>query len=76
MKTYLALGLSVALALSSVSSAFAGGKKVPVDPRDAYRAANAKTEHPNGRQGWCDIDPNCNGSNKALELARQGKIKF
>jgi hypothetical protein len=74
MKTNLALALSVAIALSSVSSAFAGGKQAPADPRDAYRAA--KVDHPNGRQNWCDIDPNCNGAAKALDLAHQGKIKF
>jgi hypothetical protein len=74
MKTNLAIALSIAFALSSVSSAFAGGKQAPADPRDSYRAA--KADHPNGRQSWCDIDPNCNGAAKAMEMARSGKIKF
>ncbi|HEY6255315.1 MAG TPA: hypothetical protein VIY51_05925 [Xanthobacteraceae bacterium] len=77
MKTKIALAtLSVAIALSGASTAMAGGKKAPVDPRDAYKAASAKTERPNGRMNWCDIDPNCNGSAKALEMSRGGQLKF
>jgi hypothetical protein len=74
MKTKIAIvTLSVAFALTA-TNALAGGKKEEADPRVAYRAA--KAEHPNGRQSWCDIDPNCNGSAKALEMAKQGKLKF
>jgi hypothetical protein len=77
MRTQIAVAtLSVAVALGGASSAFAGGKKAPVDPRDAYRAASVKSEHPNGRQSWCDIDPNCNGAAKALEMAKGGQMKF
>jgi len=74
MRTKIAIvTLSVAFAISA-SGALAGGKKEEADPRVTYRAA--KAEHPNGRQSWCDIDPNCNGAAKALEMAKQGKIKY
>jgi hypothetical protein len=74
MRTKIAIvTLSVAFAISA-SGALAGGKKEEADPRLAYRAA--KAEHPNGRQSWCDIDPNCNGAAKALEMAKQGKLKY
>ena len=74
MKSKIAIvTLSVAFALTA-TNALAGGKKEEADPRVAYRAA--KAEHPNGRQNWCDIDPNCNGAAKALEMAKQGKLKY
>jgi hypothetical protein len=66
--------LSLAIVFGGVSVAMAGGKKETVDPRQAYAAK--KAEHPNGRQSWCDITPNCNGWSQAKELAQGGKIKF
>jgi hypothetical protein len=62
--------LSLAIALSGVSVAMAGGKKGVVDPRTTVKSAT-KT-----KQGWCDIDPNCNGWAQALQLANAGKIKY
>jgi hypothetical protein len=77
MKSKITLAaLSLAIAFSGASVAVAGGKKAPVDPRAAYLSASAKTERPNGRQNWCDIDPNCNGWGSALQLANAKKIKF
>jgi hypothetical protein len=68
--------LSFAIALGGASTAMAGGKKAPADPRSAYLSSSEKTPRPNGRQNWCDIDPNCNGWGHALQLAQGGKIKF
>ena len=68
--------LSLAIALSGASVAVAGGKKAPADPRAAYLSSSAKTERPNGRQNFCDVDPNCNGWAQALQLANSGKMKY
>jgi hypothetical protein len=69
--------LSLAIVLGGASAAMAGGKKAPpVDPRAAYLSSSAKTERPNGRQNWCDIDPACNGWGQALQLSQAKKIKF
>jgi hypothetical protein len=75
MKSKIAFAaLSLAIAFGGASVAMAGGKKETADPRVAYAAK--KAEHPNGRQGWCDIDPACNGWGQARTLAAQGKLKF
>jgi hypothetical protein len=68
--------LSLAIAFGGASAAMAGGKKQVADPRAVYLSSSAKTERPNGRQNFCDIDPNCNGWSDALKLAQQGKLKF
>jgi hypothetical protein len=68
--------LSLALALSGGSVAMAGGKKAQVDPRAAYLSSSEKTPRPNGRQNFCDIDPECNGWAQALRLANTGKLKY
>jgi hypothetical protein len=67
--------LSLAVALGS-SSAIAGGKKPVADPRATYLSSSEKTPRPNGRQNFCDVDPNCNGWAAAEKLAQQGKLKF
>jgi hypothetical protein len=70
--------LSLAIVLSGASSAMAGGKKPQqaADPRAAYLISSDKTPRPNGRQNFCDVDPNCNGWAAAEKLAQQGKLKF
>jgi hypothetical protein len=69
--------LSLAIVLGGASVATAGGKKeVVADPRAAYLTSSAKAPRPNGRQNFCDIDPNCNGWSQAEKLAQQGKLKF
>ena len=74
MKSVMTLtAVTLAIALGGASAGLAAGKK-PIDPRAAY-AAHAKQAQ-NGRQTWCDIDPKCNGSQQALELAYQKKLKF
>jgi hypothetical protein len=70
------VALSLAIALSGASVAMAGGKKAPVDPRAAYSISSEKASRPNGRQNFCDVDPNCNGWTDALRLAKTGKLKF
>jgi hypothetical protein len=47
--------VSLALVLNGASAAIAGGKKELVDPRTTAKSAT-KT-----KQGWCEIDPKCNG---------------
>ena len=47
--------LSLAIVLNGASVAFAGGKKEVVDPRITAKSASKS------KQGWCDIDPKCNG---------------
>ena len=68
--------LSLAIALSGASVAMAGGKKAPVDPRAAYISGSAKTERPNGRENFCDVNPECNGWAQALRLSNAGKLKY
>jgi hypothetical protein len=68
--------LSLAIALSGASVAMAGGKKPSIDPRVAYQGSSAKTERPNGRQNFCDVDPECNGWAQALRLSNTGKLKY
>jgi hypothetical protein len=70
--------LSLAIVLGSASGAMAGGKKTPqtADPRAAYLISSDKTPRPNGRQNFCDVDPNCNGWAAAEKLAQQGKLKY
>jgi hypothetical protein len=68
--------LSLAIALSGASVAMAGGKKAQVDPRAAYISSSAKTERPNGRENFCDANPECNGWAQALRLANEGKLKY
>ncbi len=77
MKSLIVCGaLSLTIALSGASVALAGGKKAQVDPRAAYLSNSAKTPRPNGRENFCDIDPECNGWAQALRLANAGKIKY
>jgi hypothetical protein len=66
--------LSLAIALSGASVAFAGGKKAPVDPRTSSISVSKKS--PGGWQSWCDIDSKCNGWATALQLASAGKLKY
>jgi hypothetical protein len=68
--------LSLAIALSGASVAMAGGKKAQVDPRAAYISSSAKTDRPNGRENFCDVNPECNGWAQALRLANSGKLKY
>jgi hypothetical protein len=70
--------LSLAIVLGGASGAMAGGKKTPqvADPRAAYLTSSEKAPRPNGRQNFCDVDPNCNGWAAAEKLAQQGKLKF
>jgi hypothetical protein len=65
--------VTLAIALGGASAGLAAGKK-PIDPREVYAAHAKKAE--NGRQTWCDINPQCNGSQQALELAYQKKLKY
>jgi len=62
--------LSLAIALAG-STAFAGGKKEPADPRT--NLITLKKSSAGGWQSTCDIDPNCNGW--AKWLAMQGGHK-
>jgi hypothetical protein len=71
MMTFTAVTL--AIALGGASAGLAAGKK-PIDPREAYVAHAKKAE--NGRQTWCDINPQCNGWQAALDLANQKKLKY
>jgi hypothetical protein len=57
--------LSLAIALSGASVAFAGGKKAPADPRINLISLAKKSK--GGGQDWCDIDSNCNGWSKWLQ---------
>jgi hypothetical protein len=68
--------LSLAIVFGGASVATAGGKKQVVDPRAAYLSSSEKTPRLNGRQNFCDVDPNCNGWAQAEKLAQQGKLKF
>jgi hypothetical protein len=61
--------VSLALIVGGSSIAMAGGKKAPVDPRTAYKSAPG---NPNGRQSWCDTNPQCNGWGKWQEMAKAG----
>ena len=58
-------GLSLAIALSGASVAFAGGKKETADPRINLISLGKKSK--GGSQDWCDINPNCNGWSKWLQ---------
>jgi hypothetical protein len=71
-----AAALSLAIAFGGTSVAFAGGKKEQADPRAAYVTASAKTPRPNGRQNFCDVDPECNGWGQAYRLNSAGKLKM
>jgi hypothetical protein len=57
--------LSLAIALSGASVAFAGGKKETADPRINVISLAKKSK--GGSQDWCDINPNCNGWSKWLQ---------
>ena len=70
------VALSLAIALSGATVAMAGGKKAQVDPRAAYATSSEKTARPNGRQNFCDVDPECNGWAQALRLSQSGKLKY
>jgi hypothetical protein len=71
MKSKLAFAaLSLAIVLNGASVAVAGGKKEVVDPRTTAKSATKS------KQGWCDIDPACNGWAQALQLAKAGKLKY
>jgi hypothetical protein len=59
--------LSLALVLNGASAALAGGKKGLVDPRTTAKSAT-KT-----KQGWCDIDPKCNGWSEWEQGVHAGK---
>jgi hypothetical protein len=56
--------LSLAVALSGISVATAGGKKEPADPR--INLITLKKASSGGWQTTCDIDPSCNGWAKWL----------
>jgi hypothetical protein len=60
--------LSLAIALSGASVAFAGGKKETADPRINTISLAKKSK--GSMQDWCDIDSNCNGW--AKWIASQG----
>jgi hypothetical protein len=66
--------LSLALVLNGASAAMAGGKKETADPRHSLISLPKKSPGPS--QNWCDIDANCNGWAQALQLAKEGKLKY
>jgi len=76
--TLTALGL--AMALSSATGALASGKKPGVHASTAYAAATVTADprkrEPAGRhQGWCALDPSCNGWAAWLDDVHAGKLK-
>jgi hypothetical protein len=73
--TLTALGL--AMALSSATGALASGKKPGVHPTAAAAVtADPRKMSPSGRhQGWCALDPSCNGWQEWLDDVHAGKLK-
>lgn len=71
--------LALALVLGGASSVLAAGKKH--SGHEAYAsAATAQATDPRvnkgaNHEGWCDIDPQCNGWNQWLIDVNSGKLK-
>lgn len=80
MRKMVLSGLSLALVLGCASGALAAGKK-HIGAHEAYASAAGGTvsdpRHNKGanHEGWCDIDPQCNGWNAWLQDVNAGKLK-
>lgn len=78
-RTLTMTALGVALALSTATGALASGKKPGVRATTAYAAATTADPRklsPSGRhQGWCALDPSCNGWQEWLDDVHAGKLK-
>jgi hypothetical protein len=71
--------LSIALALGSAGGAMAAGQKHSA--HEAYASAGGgsvadpRVNKGSNHEGWCDIDPQCNGWNAWLQDVNAGKLK-
>ena len=75
-RTLIMTALGLAIALGSTSGAFAAGKKPGVHQAATAAAADPRKMNPSGNhQGWCALDPSCNGWAAWLDDVHAGKLK-
>ena len=80
MRKIVLTGLSLALMLGGTAGALAAGKKHS-GAHEAYASAGGRTvsdpRHNRGanHEGWCDIDPQCNGWNAWMQDVNAGTLK-
>jgi hypothetical protein len=74
-RTLILTALGLVIALGSTSGAFAAGKKPGAHPA-ATATADPRKMNPSGNhQGWCAVDPSCNGWQAWLDEVHSGKMK-
>jgi hypothetical protein len=76
-RTIVFTALSLALVLGGASGTMAAGKK---HAHEAYASAGGgsvadpRVNKGSNHEGWCDIDPQCNGWNAWLQDVNAGKL--
>lgn len=74
-RTLILTALGLVVALGSTSGAFASGKKAGAHSAAAATADPRKQNASGNHQGWCALDPSCNGWQAWLDDVHAGKLK-
>jgi hypothetical protein len=74
-RTLLLTALGLTVALGCTSGAFASGKKPGAHATAAATADPRLMKGAGNHQGWCGVDPSCNGWQAWLDDVHSGKLK-
>ena len=71
--------LALALVFGTCSSALAAGKKHNGSEANAAvtatQVSDPRANKGGSHEGWCDVDPQCNGWNEWVQDVNSGKLK-